>query len=231
MGKHYETPHKAVINPHLNAHMCRLSDPIHCGSFKPAGECWFAFLFCFTTEIMLLYFSEILCCFSTDFVTVAEIIRVLSRNPKPDGDHLLETDILDSIFVQIWPAQLKAISPLNYYQIGKFPFLKSISNDLLSVSNNGLFFICKRTKHLSPGHMTSWLSLGFSDLSVKGAVTDVSFKKNVLSYYKSQASEGTVDSFLLSSFTIRFTQTSNWISHWKTWRRKETISPQSDVDE
>lgn len=102
--------------------------------------------FCFVS-LLKLCCCIFLCCFLTDFVTVAEIIRVLSRNPKPNGEHLLETDILDSIFVQIWPTQLKAISLLNNYQIGKFPFL-TFSNDLLSVSNNGLFFICKKKQNI-----------------------------------------------------------------------------------
>lgn len=180
--------------------------------------------FCFVS-LLKLCCCIFLCCFLTDFVTVAEIIRVLSRNPKPDGEHLLETDILDSIFVQIWPTQLKAISLLNYYQIGKFPFL-TFSNDLLSVSNNGLFFTWKKNK-ASFSWACDFLALSWVFRSFCKSCSN----KNVLLYYKSQTSEGTVDSFLLSSFTIRFIQTSNWISYWKAWWRKETISPQSDVDE
>lgn len=115
--------------------------------------------FCFVS-LLKLCCCIFLCCFLTDFVTVAEIIRVLLRNPKPDGEHLLETDILDSIFVQIWPTQLKAISLLNYYQIGKFPFL-TFSNDLLSVSNNGLFFIWKKQSIVLLGMWLLGSLLGF----------------------------------------------------------------------
>lgn len=86
-GKHDETPHKAFINPLFSGRMSyQLSDPLYCGG------CWCAFLLHFTTEVILLYFSEILWCCYSDVETPAVIIKVLSNNQNLMKSSCFETD-------------------------------------------------------------------------------------------------------------------------------------------
>lgn len=88
-----------------------------------------------------------------------------NKYSRPDGEHLLETDI--SFLKNV----TKTILTLNWQMDFFFWPNVSFSDGRLSVLNNW--------NHLLPGHMgLLCFSLGFSDLSVIGAVTDYSKKKN-----------------------------------------------------
>lgn len=192
-----------------------------CCTWIHAEDAGAHFLFCFTTEVTLLCFSEIPWCCYPDAETPAEMIKVLS-NIQILTERTCWKQTFHAVLLETFLQHADAISIQKWHFKKNFFYQYALR---LSVLNNELF--CQ--KHLLSGRVgLLCFSPGFSDLCNRrynGCCQNCVVITGCVYQALNARPLKEMSRTLMSSRSIRCSQTSNWVSHWKAWRRKEILYP------
>lgn len=139
-----------------------------------------------------------------------------------DGAHLLETDIPCSTFGNISPARRRNINP-------KVALLKKFFLPVRSaiVCFEQWAVLSKASSLWARGTslFLSWVFRSLCNRRYNGCCQNCVVITDCVYQALNARPLKEMSRTLMSSRSIRCSQTSNWVSHWKAWRRKEILYP------